>query len=154
MDVCSPLIADSQAFEVPEPGEGSFNNPSVLAQLVIGFDAPASNSREYSPLAAGFPATAKVVGLISVQLQRPAPWSATTLANAWDCIQDLLERDGVMLVGWPHQNSQRDAIGIGDQVVLCPTLGSVCGIRADRFAPLFARMVEASTAARSQSILP
>jgi hypothetical protein len=89
-----------------------------------------------------------------VQLQRSTPWPATTLANTWDRIQDLLERDGVVLVGWTHQNCQWDAVGIGDQVVLRPTLGSVCGIRADRFAPLFARMVEASTAARSQSILP
>lgn len=154
MDISPPFVTDGQAAEMTKPCKGPLDNPSVLSEPVIRFHAATGNPREHSPLAAGFPAPFEIVGLVRMQFPGPASWSATPVPNAWHGIQDLLERHGIVLVRWPHQDAQRYAVGVRHQVVLGSVLPTVRRVRPNHFAPLFARMLEASTAARSQSIFP
>jgi hypothetical protein len=45
MNVGAVLVADLQAPEAVEPGEGAFNHPAVAAQSVLGLDAATGNAR-------------------------------------------------------------------------------------------------------------
>lgn len=87
-----------------------------------------------------------------MQLLEPAPWPPAAMADSRHSVNHLFERDRVMLVRRANQHCHRDAVGIGDQVVLGPVLSSVRRVRPDRLPPLFALMLEASRAPRSQSI--
>jgi hypothetical protein len=51
MNVGAVLVADLQAPEAVEPGEGAFNHPAVAAQSVLGLDAATGNARNDAPLA-------------------------------------------------------------------------------------------------------
>jgi len=150
----APLVADCKAAEMAKPCKGPLNNPPVPSQSVVGFHAATGDPREHSSLAAGFTAAFEIVGLVRVQLPRPSSWSATSFPYAWHTIQDLLEGHGIVLVCRAYEDAQRYPIGVRHQVVLGSVLPTVRWVRPNRFAPLFARMLEASTAARSQSIFP
>ena len=45
MNVGAVLVADLQAPEAVEPGEGAFNHPAVAAQSVLGLDAATGNAK-------------------------------------------------------------------------------------------------------------
>jgi hypothetical protein len=51
MNVGAVLVADLQAPEAVEPGEGAFNHLAVAAQSVLGLDAATGNARNDAPLA-------------------------------------------------------------------------------------------------------
>jgi hypothetical protein len=52
MNVGAVLVADLQAPEAVEPGEGAFNHPAVAAQSVLGLDAAimTSNADTTAPI--------------------------------------------------------------------------------------------------------
>ena len=154
MDISPPLVANGQPSELANPGEGPFNNPPVLAQSLGRLHPAPGNAGHHSSLSASHSAPGEVIRLVRMQFPRALPRSAPALPDARNAIQNPLEWHRVMLIGRSHQNGQRNAIRIRHQVVLGPVLPTVRRVRPDRFAPLFARMYEASTAARSQSIFP
>lgn len=154
VDISSAFVAHREPLEMPEPGEGPFHHPAVLSEPLRRFDTTPGDSRNDATDLAGDSAPPKVVGLISMQFPEPAPWPSLAMANSRNRIDQLLEGNGVVLVRRPDQHSHRDAVGIGDQVVLGAILPSIRRVRADRFAPLLALMLDASKAPRSQSILP
>ncbi|BDU77134.1 hypothetical protein METESE_20920 [Mesoterricola sediminis] len=154
VDLGPPFVADHEAPEGLEPCEGPLDYPTMLAKLLCGFHPAPRNAGEHAPDSAGHPAAAEVIGLVGVQFPETPPGAPTTMAKPWRGIDQLLEWNRVMLVRRPHQHRHRDSIGIGDQVVPGPVLPSIRGVRADRLAPLFALMLEASRAPRSQSIRP
>ena len=154
MDIRTPFIANREALEMPEPGEGPLHHPAVLAQFLHRLDSSSSDPGKHSTDLAGNTATPEIVGFVRMQLGEPAPRSSSAMAYPRHSIHQFLEGDRVVLVRGPNQHSHRDTVGIGDQVILGSVLSTVRWVRADRLAPLFALMLEASRAPRSQSILP
>ena len=49
MNVGAVLVADLQAPEAVELGEGAFNHPAVAARSVLGLDAAKGNARLCPP---------------------------------------------------------------------------------------------------------
>ena len=154
VDIHPPFVANGEALEMLKPGEGPLHHPAVLAQLLHRLDSSSGDPGKHSPDSAGNATTPEVVCLVGMQLGEPAPRSSSAMADARHGIDQLLEGDRVVLVRGPDQHSHRDAVGIGDQVVFGSVLSAIRWIRADPLAPLFALMLEASRAPRSQSILP
>ena len=154
MDIGPPFVTNHEPPEVLEPGKGSLDDPTVLAQLLSGLDPTPGDSGEHASDSTGHPAAAKVIGLVGVQFHEPPPGPPSAMPNPWHGIEQLLKGDRIVLVRRPDQHSHRNAVGIGDHVVLGAVLPSIRGVRADLLAPLFALMLEASRAPRSQSILP
>ena len=154
MDIRPPFVTNHEPPEMLEPRECSLDNPTMLAELLRCLDPTSRDPGEHASDPAGHPAAAKVIGLVCVQLQKAPSGASSTMPDARNRIEQLLERDRVMLVRRPHKHGHRDAVGISDQVVLGSVLAPVRRVRADRLAPLFALMLEASKAPRSQSIRP
>ena len=154
MDIGSAFVANSEPLEMSEPGKGPLHNPAMLSELLSGFNTAARDPGKDAAHPAGQPASPKVVRLVRMQFLEATPWPPAAMADSRHSINHLFERDRVMLVRGADQHRHGDAIGIGDQVMLGSVLSTVGWVRADRFAPLFALMLEASRAPRSQSILP
>lgn len=72
VDVGASFITDGEATEAGKPRQGAFHDPAVSSQALAALDAPAGDAR-YDPARPAFAAAAPmVVGLVRVQLVRPA----------------------------------------------------------------------------------
>jgi hypothetical protein len=74
------VVADGQAAEGQQPGDRPFHNPAVPAQTVTGVHPDASDpcgDATPTQITAHPPV---VVGLVRVQLARPAPWPSPASA--------------------------------------------------------------------------
>ncbi len=83
-----------------------------------------------------------------------AAWPAPAPADERDGIDQRDELGDVVAVAAGERDREWDTAALADQVVLGTGLASVDRTRSGRLAALFARMWEASTHARDQSISP
>ena len=119
MDVCSPLIAHHQAAEVVQPGQRAFDDPSESAELRRGFDTAPRDARHDASNATRGPTSPVVVRLIGVKLRRPSSPTSSSLPDRLDGVEDVRQRDRIVLVGRrEHRRRQGDTFSIDDEVVL------------------------------------
>ena len=79
MDVGAALIADGKTAEAGEPRQRALDRPTVAAQALTAFDAPARDTRP-DPAGSAFPAaTMVIVGFVGVQLAGPVAWASTAM---------------------------------------------------------------------------
>jgi hypothetical protein len=152
MDVEPTLVANCQPAEAVDPSEGSLDDPSVATEPLAAIDASPCNARLDLPTVAGAAAAAMVIGLVGVQLIRPASGSAALSGNGWDRVEQTLERHTVVDVGPGQDKCERDTTAIRDQVTLGAGPASIRWIWPCGGSPLFAAMDELSMQARLQSI--
>ncbi|KPL47888.1 hypothetical protein XAXN_17015, partial [Xanthomonas axonopodis] len=77
MDIDAAFEADTQLAHAGKPSVRALDDPAVLAQSVVAFDALACNTRNDAALLEGVAATVDVVGLVGMQFAWPAsrtPW--------------------------------------------------------------------------------
>ena len=88
MEVGAALVADAEAPETGEPGEGSFHDPPVPAKMGAALHA-ASRDPWLDPTGPALPAAASViVALVGVQLVRALAWpTASPGPHAWQGVQ-------------------------------------------------------------------
>jgi hypothetical protein len=125
----------------------------VLAKPLAALDAAPGNPWD-DATGAAFPAAAAIiVGLVGVQLGRPAAGpSPPSNPNTRHSIQGGDQHTAVMAVGTAERQVQRRAAGVRDKVALGAGLTAVRRIGADLRAPLLAPMLALSSAARDQSM--
>src|SRR4051812_20594774 len=99
MNVGATLVADGEAAEAVEPSERALDHPAVPAEPLAALDAPSRDSRLDAPLATDLPAHRIVVGLVGMQLVRPAARAASGTADGQDRVQDGFEQEMVVAVG-------------------------------------------------------
>lgn len=136
MEIDAAFEADTQLAHAGKPSVRALDDPAVLAQAVVAFDALASNPRNDAALLEGVAATADVVGLVGMQFAwqtSRTPWFST---DRRQCIEHFFERDRVVSIGTGHADSQRYAVSINDHMPFAaefPAIGWVwpC-IRAPR----------------------
>ena len=150
MDAGDALIAHLKPAESMKPSEGSLDDPPMLAESLLGFDAASGDSRSDVPLAASKAAFLRVIPLVGMNFLRSATWKSTFAAKGWDCIQQGLEHLGVMGIPRRNHGGEGSPIRIDDDVMLGPWTSSIYRTWACFFAPLFAWILEESKAARSQ----
>ncbi len=150
-----PLVADAEAAAAEEPGQAPLHHPTVPAQPLGGVDPTSGEARRDSPGTEGSPQGRGIVGLVAVQL----PWALARPPrlpsgsdNRRDGINQREQLRGVVGVGRRQTDSERDAVAIGDEVVLGAEFAPVRWVRPGRFAPLFARTLRLSRLARLQSM--
>lgn len=93
------LVADGQAAEAVDPCECALDDPSVLAQPLAALDATTCDPVFDPAPKAGATAAAVVIGLIGVQLVRPASGSPGFSCNRRHGIEQVLEGLAVVGVG-------------------------------------------------------
>src|SRR4051812_6218100 len=102
-----------------EPGQGALDHPSNPAQLLGGLDSASSDARLDMSDAADNPAPPVVVGLVGVKFRRATTRTAALLPDGADGVDDPVDVDGVVVVGWCQQRTrQGNAVPVDDNVVL------------------------------------
>ncbi len=152
MDVLAPLVADREAPELAEPGQGALHHPAMAAQSSAGLDTPAGDPCPDPPAAQGLAAARLVVGLIGMQLGGSPSPLAGWAPDRRDGVEHLLERDAVVPIGAGQACRERGAPAVDHHVALGARLGPVRRVRAGRAAPFLAATLALSRQARDQSI--
>ena len=151
-DVGSSLVADEEAAETGEPGEGSLDHPAVPAEALAGVEAASGDAGDDAALVTGPAAAWKIVGLVSVQLARSSAGPTPALADRRHRVEHRLQHSAVVDVGRGQDNGEGNAAGIDEQVALAARPAAIGRVRAGAFAPLFAGTLAASSEHRRQSI--
>jgi hypothetical protein len=94
-----------------------------------------------------------VVGAVGKNCQRSSAWASALPAHGRDRLDERQELGDVVAVGAREQAGERDAVGVGDQVVLAAGSAAVDGARSGLTAPKSARKEkeEESQTAREKS---
>ena len=154
MKIGQTLIADDQAAEAIDPGEGPLHRPSGAPELVAGVNtAPGDATDDPTPAQIG-PTARVIVGLVGMQLVRTLPRSATRSGDRFDRLDQGLEDLRVVDVGGREPDREWDALAVDHQVALRARFAAVGRVRPDRLvrtAPPLAGMLELSRLARDQS---
>lgn len=130
---------------------GALDDPPVLAELPAGLDVPPSDARRDPAAAAGLAATSMVLGLVGVELVRPAPRPARLAADRRDAVEQLVERHGVVGVGPRQDEGERDAGPLAEAHVL---QGDAELRDRERAGKVVAAMVLSMAPMRSSAKLP
>ena len=136
MDVGLSFGADAESSEAFDPGEGAFHRPADLAQAGAVFDASSGDDRRD---AAGTDQTAVlvvVVAAVSVEPAGPTTWCADHAPDWRDRVDQWDQLGDVVAVATGQRHGQRDAGGVGDQVVLGAGLAPVDRTRPGVVPPL------------------
>ena len=152
MDVDASFVVDGETPEAIDPGGCAFDDPAIAAETFAGLDAaPGDAWRDASP-PAGAAAATMIIGLVRMQLSRPAPRPAALAADRRNCIEHLLEGYAVMHVRPGQGERERDTLTVCDEVALRAGTATIGRVRPGRGTPFFAAMEELSSAARLQSM--
>lgn len=151
VNVEASFVADGEAAEAVQPGEGPLDDPAMTAELLAGFNAASCDAGFDAPAFAGLAASSEVVRLVGMEFGRSSSRAAWLAADGRDGIQQFVERLAVVDVRPGQQEGERDALPVCDEMALGPRPAAVGWVGAGRLAPLLAAMDELSRQARLQS---
>ena len=152
VDVGSTLVAHRQSAESMQPRECPLHHPSVATESVLRFNAASCDPRDDAPVAAGSATTREVVALIGMELRRPVTRRTAPAAHRPNAVEQLLEPLGVVFVRRAELYREGEAPRVYQHMVLRARFTSIRRVRPGLVAPFFAGTLEASRAARDQSI--
>jgi hypothetical protein len=138
VDVAAAVVADEQAFELVEPGEGALNDPAVASEpgAVV---ALAAGDLRLDPAAMEL---ATVLVMVVASVGRDTVGSTARPANTaahWRHALDERDQLGdVVAVTAGERPGERDPGRVDQEVVFGAVSGPVNRARARRGAPLFA----------------
>ena len=137
MNVAATFAADTQPFELVEPADGPFDNPTRLAQPAAVYDpAMGDHGLDVSPPQFRLvrPGVVRPVRLGARRSEaRP---SALTLEGR-DGVDERKELGDVMIIRSSERDHQRDALRFGEDVVLAARAAAI-GRVGPRLDPLLA----------------
>jgi len=154
VDLGSAVVADEEAAELVQPGEGALDHPAMAAEAgaVLGV---APRDLRSDPALAELAATAwVVVGAIAGDPVGPPARSADLAAHRRDAIDERNQLRAVVTVTAGERPRERDPAALDEEVMLGARPSAVNRARARRAAPLFACTWLESTTARVHSICP
>lgn len=140
VDVGPTVVADRQATEALEPGEGALDDPALATQR--GLLLPSHRDVAAQPVHSAVDAVgAVVVGFIRVRGLDALVLGQRRLSR----LQHLREGQAFGPVGGAERGGQGHALLVGHQMVLAPGLAAVARVGAGMFAPLLAGTSEESS---------
>lgn len=103
------FVANDEAPEAVDPGEGAFDDPSVLSEMTAAFDTASGDARRDGARPQIAPATVEVVGLVGMKLGGSPAWSTPLLPNRSDGIDDGGQSHAVVAIGSSQDDAERNA---------------------------------------------
>jgi hypothetical protein len=148
------FVAQVETAKTMEPGQRAFHDPprapkptamgrAALGELAI--DA-AAMQRVAMRL--------RIVASVALNQSRLVNGATGTAPEGWNRVDQRQQLGDVVAVGARQQRGQRDAVRIGENVVLRPRLTAIGWVRSSFFPPRNARTEPLSTRARVRSNWP
>ncbi|MDQ0982725.1 hypothetical protein QFZ71_000008 [Streptomyces sp. V2I9] len=154
VEVGAYLVADAEAFEPVEPGEGPLHDPARLAQPRAVRNTSTGDHRCDAAGPEDAPVLVVVVAAVGEQPARPVPWPADQAADAGDRVQQWRQLGDVVPVSAGQGDGEGCSVPVDDQVVLAARLRAVDRRRSGVSPPFNALMCEPSIAQSSMSSRP
>ena len=151
MEIIPSFVADAEASELMQPGNGALDHPAEETQSTPMRCASAGQHRRDAFRAQLAAVGLRIVGAIALDRFRPLPGTPHLAAHRRDGVHEGDELGDVVPIGLGQPDGQGDAVPIRDEVMFAPQLPSIRRIRTRFFPPRRARMEEESTIARDQS---
>ncbi len=153
MYIISTLKSNTEPLELVEPGAGSLDNPAMLSKGLAGVDAASGNPDLHAALAHSPAQYRIIVSLISIQLLRTLPWSASSLFYRLDCIKHYLKHLRIMRVCWRELCCKWNTLSLYHNMALRARFSAIRRIRPSLRSPRGAATQNESTHALLQSII-
>ena len=133
------FVADEQALEAVQPGDGALDHPAMATEPGLALDALAGDTHLDAPPMQIAAAAPDIVALVGVQFLRALARSpAPSLARRERLDQSLEDRlVGAIRAG--ERRDQRDALAVDYHMVLGAGFAPVGRVFPGRLAPLFWR---------------
>ena len=152
MNISPTFIAHAEPPKPMQPSERALHHPSPAAEALTRINPRAGDPTENVARAEERLILPRAIRFIGVQLLRPlASAAATPAGDANHEIQHVLEQRAVVHVRGRELDHERDALGLGQQMVLRARLAAIRRIRAGVRSPFFAGTLLESSAARDES---
>ena len=151
MDMSISFIADFQASKRVKPRERAFHWPTRLTQAAAVRRADFGELWNDTPLAQALTVFLRTVASVTLDdfgLAQRTPGLATNRRNRLD---QRVELRNVVAIGRSQDDRERDALRVGDEVVLTAELAPVGRVWTSFFPAITARTEELSTKARDIS---
>lgn len=104
MNIGTSFVADGEATEPGDPCEGSFDDPTMPAEILAAFDTPAGDAMPDIALRAGDAAAPVVVSLVGMELCGTMFRAAAFTPDGGDRIEHGFGHPAVMDVGAREQD--------------------------------------------------
>ena len=138
MDLVTAVVADEQAFEVVQPGEGAFDDPADAAEPGAVLGLPPRYLRADAAMAELAAVLVVVVAAICGDTLGASAWPADFAAHRRDAVNERDQLGDVVAVAAGHRPGERDPGRVYEKVMLGARSGSINRARARRGAPFFA----------------
>jgi hypothetical protein len=152
MEVVSPVVPGAEAAELMEPSQGSFDRPPQRAEsaAVLGV-----SFREHwfdAALAELLAVRLGVVSAVALHDVGPLPGPSRLAGNRGNGVDQRRQLRDVMHVGAGEDRRQRNACGVGDEVMLAAAFAAIGRVRPGFLPPVTALSMALSARDRDQSM--
>jgi hypothetical protein len=151
--VGAALVADEEALEAVQPGEGALDDPAVTPQTGAVLGLPARDHRLDASLAEQPAVLVVVVAAVGDHAVRSMARPANKAAHRGHCIEERDQLGDVVAVRAGEREREREPLLVNEEMVLGAGT-PIDRARARRGAPFFACTWLESTIARAHSISP
>ena len=148
MNIGSTFVADAQATELMQPTERTLDNPTCFSQTASVGRAFASQAINNAQAAQPTMMSEAAIGAISLHSLRTLTGAADFSAQRRDGVHQPTQRLTVMHVGAAEVHAQRNALGIGEKMMLTARFAAIRRVTTRLEPPKTARTL----LARDQSI--
>ena len=152
MDIGATFIANLKPPEAVQPRVRTLDHPTMTTELLLRLHAFAGNSRNDATPAQGRLVLLRLVALIRVQFVGTFPRPSPRAFNRIDGVNCRLKLRRLVDVGSCQHDCERDALAVDHKMALRALFAAICWILPGFFAPPGEGTVEASIAARLQSM--
>jgi hypothetical protein len=153
MDVRTAFIADTKATILVQPAQGAFDHPAEHAQATAVLGIPPRQNRLDAALAEVLPMGLRIVGSVTLHAIGTATRPTGFAGHSRNGVDEGKQLGHIVAIGCREPRCQRDAVGIGEHVMLRALFPTIRGIGPGVRPPKTARTEAESTIARDQSIL-
>lgn len=152
MNIITAFIAYSQSTKLVQPSKCSFDDPAKHTKATAVFSSSLGQNRINPQAMQCVSMRLAIIGAVTLHTIRPLTRTTDFACNGWNRLNQWQKLSHIMTVGSGYFRCERNAIGIGDNVMFRPQFPSIRCIRARFRPPKTARTEAESTTAREKSI--
>lgn len=136
MDVSPSLPANAQASEAVEPRDRALDHPAFAPQSAAMSGAASGDVRHDPASAQKIAVRLGVISAVGVETARTLSRAARDSPHRRNCVEQRDQLRNVVAVSSGQEHGQRDAVSVGEQVVLAARTPAIRWTWARLFPPL------------------
>ena len=125
VNIGATLVADPQPSVLMQPTDCAFHDPTKDPQTAAVFGIAPRDQRHDATLGEFLPMRVGIIRPIRQEFSRPLHGASNLAGNRWDGIYQRDQLGDIVAVAPCQRRGQRNAVGIGDEVMLGAALAAI-----------------------------